>query len=300
MNNWLNGIFSTFDPLNVDLHPGHRLIDTFSSCIFLYNTDRSFNESKATYCKKPNEIILESSLDPRIVVIVSDTSIKNNIASSISHIHSFNNLLKKTLHHAINVTPTEAELFAIRCNINQVVQMQNVSCIIVITDAIHAAKKIFNPSMHLHQQQTIVISKDLRVFFSKHEDNTIEFWDCPNGKWHLHVLVDKKIRILNLVPLYPSKVSWDYSEKEECNNIINEWRLTFKLSNLKGRNFLQLLNNNLSEIEPAYMKEGPWLKHFGFSNSLCARATWAITNHTPIGEYHLKFFLREEFKCLCG
>jgi len=82
--------------------------------------------------------------------------------------------------------------------------------------------------------------------------------------------VDKKIRVFNLVPLYPSKVSWDYSEKEECNNIINEWHLTFKLSNLKGRNFLQLLNNNLSEIEPAYMKEGPWLKHFGFSNSLCA------------------------------
>jgi len=66
---------------------------------------------------------------------------------------------------------------------------------------------------------------------------------------------------------------WDYSKKKECNNTINEWCSTFKLSNLKGRNFLQLLNNNLSEIEPAYTKEGSWLKYFGFSNSLCAQAT---------------------------
>ena len=93
---------------------------------------------------------------------------------------------------------------------------------------------------------------------------------------------------------------WDYSKKEEYNNTINEWHLTFKLSNLNRRNFLQLLNNNLSEIEPACTKGGPWLKHFGFSNSLCAQATWAITNHTPIGEYCFKFFLREEFKCPCG
>jgi len=29
-------------------------------------------------------------------------------------------------------------------------------------------------------------------------------------------------------------------------------------------------------------------------------ATRAITNHAPIGEYRLRFFPREEFKCLCG
>ena len=35
-------------------------------------------------------------------------------------------------------------------------------------------------------------------------------------------------------------------------------------------------------------------------NSLCAYATRAITNHTPIGKYRLRFFPREEFKCPCG
>ena len=30
------------------------------------------------------------------------------------------------------------------------------------------------------------------------------------------------------------------------------------------------------------------------------RATRAITNHAPIGEYHLHFFLKEDFSCLYG
>ena len=65
----------------------------------------------------------------------------------------------------------------------------------------------------------IAISKDMRAFFSIHENNTIEFWDCPNEKSYLH---DKEIRKFNLVPLYPSKELWNYSKKEECNNIIRE------------------------------------------------------------------------------
>jgi len=52
-----------------------------------------------------------------------NTSIQNNVTISTIYIHSFNNPLKKTLYHAINVTSMEAILFAIRCSINQVVQI---------------------------------------------------------------------------------------------------------------------------------------------------------------------------------
>ena len=60
-----------------------------------------------------------------------------------------------------------------------------------------------------------------------------------------------------------------------------------------------LLNNNLSEIKPSYMKGGLWIEHFGFLNLLYAWVTRAITNHISIGKYWLRYFLREEFKCLC-
>ena len=38
----------------------------------------------------------------------------------------------------------------------------------------------------------------------------------------------------------------------------------------------------------------------GHSNSLCAQAIRAITNHAPIGEYRLRFFPNSEFSCSCN
>ena len=76
--------------------------------------------------------------------------------------------------------------------------------------------------------------------------------------------------------------------------------MIFQALDGKERHFLELVNNNLKDIEPSYTKGGPWLQLFGHSNTLCACAMRAITNYAPIGEYQLRFFSNEEFKCLCG
>ena len=196
---------------------------------------------------------------------------------------------------------TEAELFAIRYRINQAVQIPRASYIIVITDSIHLAKCIFDSLTHSYQIQSIAIAQDLRVFFNKNTQNSINFWECPsNAKWSHHMSVDKESKKFNLTPILLCKTSWDYSKKEECNNIIRNWQMTFQASDLKGNNFLELLDNNYLPITPTYKKGGLWINQFGYSNSLCARATRVITNHDPIGEYHLRFFPRENFNCPCG
>ena len=87
----------------------------------------------------------------KIVVVVSDASIKNQIAISITHVHSFRNPIIKTLHHVVNVTTTEAELFAIECGINQAIQITNINYIVVVTDSIHIAHKIFNSLVYPYQ-----------------------------------------------------------------------------------------------------------------------------------------------------
>ena len=76
--------------------------------------------------------------------------------------------------------------------------------------------------------------------------------------------------------------------------------MTFQALNGKGNQFLNLLDDNFNVIELFYTKGGPWLQLFEYSNSLCVCASRAITNHTPIKEYRLRFFPREEFKCPCG
>jgi len=61
--------------------------------------------------------------------------------------------------------------------------------------------------------------------------------------------------------------------------------MLFQASDSKGRNFLDLLDDDLNLIEPSSIKGGPWLQYFSHSNSLCAHSTRAIMNHAPIGEY---------------
>ena len=275
-----------------------RIVDNFPEQ-FSFNLANKKN-NKICF-QQLDKMVLQSSSSPSTAIVVTDTSIKNDIATSISHIYLVNHPLIKMVHHVAFVTSTEAELFTIRYSINQVCNKKNVSKIIIITDSIHVARKIFDNKFHSYQIHTMAILSELCCFFAISQENSIEFWECPSHlNWRLHQAVDKDSKSFNSLPTYPCKISWDYCKKIDSNNIINQWKMTFQASDGKGRHFLKLVDDNLKDIEPSYTKGGLWLQIFNHSNSLCACAMRAITNHAPIGEYQLRFFPNEEFKCLCG
>ena len=138
--------FPSFSPLNSEFSPGLRIIDNFSECISFNIQDK--RKDIKLWAQEIDDLVLESSLSPLVAIVTSDASIKNNIAISIAYIHIVDKPLTKIVHHAVNVMSTEAELFAIRCGINQILCFNNISKIIVITDSIHAAYKIFDSSAH--------------------------------------------------------------------------------------------------------------------------------------------------------
>ena len=114
-------------------------------------------------------------MDFKSIVVIIDTNIKNNNASLIWHDHSNLNSITKTIYHTVNVTTTEAELFAIRCGINQAIQIPNTSHIIVIINAIYSVRQIFDTSIHPYQLQLIIIAQDLREFFNKMLRTQLDF-----------------------------------------------------------------------------------------------------------------------------
>ena len=192
--------------------------------------------------------------------MVIDASVKNNITSSIAHIYVHNKPIVKMLHHTINITSTEAEFFTIRCGINQASHLQDIFKIIVVTNSIHTAKKIFNPSSYPLQKQAALILNDLRDFFNCHHENIVEFCECPSkSKWNLHKYVDIENKSFNLTLFLPAKNSWDFSKKSECDDIISNWKITFQASDLKGNNFLELVDSNNKILEPLYSKGRTWL-----------------------------------------
>ena len=200
---------------------------------------------------------------------MSDAGIKNYVTTSIFYIYSFSKPVIKTIHRTINIITTEAKLFAIQCGINQAVANFNTNHIVVITNSLHAARRIFDSSVHSYQIYSAVISQELREFFSKDACNHIKFWDCSSKQqWPLHYSMDKETKNIVSILSFPCKSSWDFCRKSKCNLILSQWRMLFQAADSKGRFFLDLLDDNLNSIELSNTKGSPWLQHFGHSNTL--------------------------------
>ena len=152
-------VFPSFFPLYLELSPGSRIIDNFSDH-FSFNLSIR-NKNKKTQCQQLDNIVLEASLSNSTAIIISDASIKNNIATFISYVYIANQPLIKTLHHAVLVMTTEVELFVIRCGINKVCSKDNVSKIVIVINSIHVAKKIFDSTLHPYQGQAVAILSNL-------------------------------------------------------------------------------------------------------------------------------------------
>ena len=161
------------------------------------------------------------------------------------HIWREHALITKSTYYAMNISSTEAELFTIRCGISQAIHINDITNIVVVTDAISAAKRIFDMLCYPFQLHSIAISRDLRAFFNQDPRNSITFWDCPSdNEWPPHHLVDKESKTSKFNPILPSKTSWDYSRKDECDSIIQKWQMYFQASDYKGRSFLDLNDDN--------------------------------------------------------
>ena len=115
-NNKLYGIFPSFSPLHLELFPGFRIIDNFPEQ-FSFNLSNKEKSDKIHFQQLDN-IVLELSSSLSMAIIVMDASIKNDIATSILHVHLANHPMTKTVHHVAFVISTKAELSIIRCGIN--------------------------------------------------------------------------------------------------------------------------------------------------------------------------------------
>ena len=118
IDNKFNKVFSSFDFLNVEFSPGSCLINIFPNSFSFHSYIKQKENNLENYTNQLNDIATSSLLNHPYALVISDTSIKNNIAISISHIYAYDRPIVKAVHHATNITTTKVELFAIRCSIN--------------------------------------------------------------------------------------------------------------------------------------------------------------------------------------
>jgi len=207
MENYFNKVLLSFDPINPKFFPSNRIIDTHANHFSFHLFNKHISHNIKYHIQELNKIALESLNVSSSALVITDASIKNNVAISIAHIHIHDKPITKTLYYALNITSTEAELFSIRCGINQVTNNCTISKIIVVMDSIHVVQEIFDLSSHPFQKHLLSILKDLQTFFSCHSENHIKFWECPSHcNWYLHKVINTETKSFRPIPMFPSKL----------------------------------------------------------------------------------------------
>ena len=180
-----NEIIPFFSPFNSEFSLENRLVNVFPNQF--YSVNRKSNNNVKSHLTKLNNLILCTLSNPQLVIVVTDMSIQSQVTTLVFHVHCHDRPIIKTLHYAVNVMTTEAELFAIRCGINQAIHLPNIKKIFFVINSIHASRRIFDSSSHLYQSQLAAILGELREFFKRNINNSIKFWDCSsNHKWPLY------------------------------------------------------------------------------------------------------------------
>ena len=84
-NNKLYGVFPSFSPLNLEFNPGSRIINIFPDQFSFNLANKGKNVSSCS--QQLDDMTIQAFMSPHMAIVVSDASIKNDIATSISHIH---------------------------------------------------------------------------------------------------------------------------------------------------------------------------------------------------------------------
>jgi len=143
INNCLNKFFKFFlalNSLNRELSPGFYSVNTFSNCFSFHSVNRKDIKAKTTNGNKLNNIYKDSIINQNTILIIPNVSVKNNIITLVLHIQRGHEIIAKNIHYIMNVSSTKAKLFTIKYSISQATQIQNVTHIVIITNAIQVVK----------------------------------------------------------------------------------------------------------------------------------------------------------------
>ena len=81
------GIFLSFSSLHQEFTPGFCLSDIFSDCFSFNLANKKEKDKDKTHVQELDDLVLYISSFPNTALIITDASIKNDIATLILHIH---------------------------------------------------------------------------------------------------------------------------------------------------------------------------------------------------------------------
>ena len=174
VNECLNSVRECFNPFFSLFSLGSRVVDHFPSKFSFHSPSSSSNEDLFHYLRNLDQAFRSSQTAPHNIAIIADRGVKKSqVAIAVAHIWSDNSIVQYLQANSINVTSIEAELMAIHLGLIPTMEEENVHNIIVITDSIAAAKKVFESKTDPLQNMFIPVTLAINSLFKKDGRNKI-------------------------------------------------------------------------------------------------------------------------------
>jgi len=123
----------------------------------------------------------------------------------------------------MNVTFAKAKLMTIHIGLIPAIANNNIYNITVVTNSITATSKILESHINLFQNIIILLAFKIKSFLSKDNRNAIYFWYCLSKvKLPRYKLINDQIKATDSTSTLPSKNSFLFRKKKECDNILKE------------------------------------------------------------------------------
>jgi hypothetical protein len=289
VNSKMLDVGEVFEPLCPELAPGKRFMDHFSEWI--------------TFFEKPQEMKPEDwtdTLDKAVdrarqltdhVSVFSDASStkKDHLqAASAAFIECCGSDLIRIKRPASRATAPDAELFAIRLGLLRCLRLEDIETILVFTDSVASAHTVVDPSTHLGQSHSLVVIWALIPWLEADPLCKVQFWYVPSqARWDNHGEVHKYVTsTTGKVAVTPATcATLNFCREKSSAQNLDHWDNMFNDPKYRSSNFLHLWGKEGKMPRPSSYKGGKWLQAFSLDVRLCARASRAILNHTPIGDY---------------
>ena len=178
INKHLNSIRNCFNSTFSLFSLGSRVVNHFSSRISFHSPSSSSNKDLFHHL---DHAFKSSQTSSYSTTVIADGGVKkSHVATAVTHIWSDNSIIQRLQVNSINITSVEAELMAICLGLIPAMDKENIHDIIVITDSITVAKKIFESRSNPLQNVYILVISVVNSFFRKDGRNKIQFWFCPS------------------------------------------------------------------------------------------------------------------------
>jgi hypothetical protein len=288
-----------FDADCVEARPGFQLMDLFPHWVWFVPSDQDADDDlliqRLWHVRNMAERV------PNSVLVATDGSVVRGNVQVVAAAKTYTggHCVKSTVIPCGKSLVGDAELLALCTGIHSATSVPGSQLIVVFTDSLLSAESLVNPVPKSSQEHCIASCQMLIDWLEVDPLQEISFvharsrllWSIQREAYNL-ANSQEACRPMPECPF----VSLNFARKRVTDLCKEAWKTSFCTTAYRGSSFLDFNGSNDKPLFPSYADGGTWLQHLD-NTCLCAWVCRAVLDHTPHGEFWMRFHIEGDLYC---